>query len=112
MGLDSQRRTPLLANIYLRGRGSKVAERKRHDTVLMSTQIAEISTPRGQLQITEASGGSDGLMLQLTQGFGTIIGPDNCGFIQLSLNDAENLISILQEWTAQRKALDLSRNVG
>jgi hypothetical protein len=66
----------------------------------MSTEINVIrkSGSKGaQLQVTKFAGPADrGPMLQLTQGLGTA--PDEPGFIQLTRQDAEELISILLSW--------------
>ena len=51
-----------------------------------------------------------GPMLQITQGFGTVIGPDEPGFIQLSTLDAYRVIRSLADWLKsehKRRAQDL-----
>ncbi|GAB6048456.1 hypothetical protein JCM19379_22850 [Methyloparacoccus murrellii] len=67
----------------------------------MSTTIATIlDTGRfsdRDLALTEFVGPA-GRMLQLTQGLGTELGPDEPGFVQLSLVDAYQLIAALAGW--------------
>jgi hypothetical protein len=65
----------------------------------MSTELTIIKNTgksRVDLQVTEFSGGSKGRMLQLTQGFG--LGMDNPGFIQLTEQDAKQLLMQLMKW--------------
>jgi len=62
-----------------------------------------------ELGITEFHGPHDATMIQLTQGFGSEIGPDEPGFIHLSANDAYRLMGALATWVkelAERKAED------
>ncbi len=65
----------------------------------MSTDIATIKNSgrnKVDLEIIQYSGGPKGIMLQLTQGFGSAL--DEPGYIQLSKDDAEQLVVILNKW--------------
>ena len=61
----------------------------------MSIQLHEIETLRGQLQITQFAGPS-GMALQLTQGFSN--GPDEPGYVQLSMSDVACIVPLMVKW--------------
>lgn len=71
----------------------------------MSTEIATIkNSGRGNddLDVTEFWGGNkNGVMLQLTQGFGVAL--DKPGFIQLTAKDVNALAEILNTWLKERE---------
>lgn len=72
----------------------------------MSTEIAEIkNTGRNgsDLTLTQFSGGTKGVMLQVTQGPGTIISYNTPGFIQLKRDDACALMYELKCWLEETK---------
>ena len=80
----------------------------------MSTELKTIrntGTRGADLQITQFSGGKErGIMIQLTQGFGTIINMDEPGFISLTIEDAYKVCIELMKWIktiTHEKAEDL-----
>ena len=55
-----------------------------------------------------------GPMLQISQGLGTVIGPDEPGFIQLSTLDAYRLLKVVTEWLQcehRRRAVELQAKI-
>lgn len=72
----------------------------------MSTQLHELETERGLLQITEFLGPAQvGPMLQLTQGSGpTREEPDEPGFIQISMSEAATIVPLLVAWMRDESA--------
>jgi len=58
-----------------------------------------------ELTLTEFYGGTaKGIMLQLTQGAGSMVSPDEPGFIQLTRSDALYLVSALLRWVKSNEA--------
>ena len=64
----------------------------------MSHEIATIPTCRGELRITEFAAGNGKTGLQLSQGFGTQVGPDEPGFIQLVEGDVPRVLQTLLDY--------------
>lgn len=76
----------------------------------MSTELGIIENTGvkgGDLQFTHFWGGMQaGEMIQLTQGFGTLLGNDEPGYIHLTVKDASRVIKILKEWIKSGASMD------
>lgn len=67
----------------------------------MSSELHTIPTVKGELQFTQFCGPKEhGLMIQLTQGFGTKVSPDTPGFINLTQGEALQVAGLLKQWVA------------
>jgi len=83
----------------------------------MSTQLHEIETLRGKLQITQFCGPENvGPMLQLTQGVaGSRIGqPGDLGAVQFTLSETAEIVAKLVEWMkceCERRATILKKTI-
>lgn len=50
------------------------------------------------LSFSTSCGPNGKQILQLTQGFGSLIGPDEPGYVQLSVQDTYRVVVVLVEW--------------
>ena len=78
----------------------------------MSTELETLETLRGKVYLAEFFGPEGHRrMLQVTQGTGGLLGPDDPGFIQLTPQEALALSSFLSKWASQSgdRALALAK---